>query len=219
MTLNFRTYLKLEQLKKQLSEAVESGEFPDRVFSFLSTASARHNPNAPWQNTVFCFLQTVKDTQPDSKLPLIKGVPQGKGKDAPWEYEGRSWAHWSHILARAYGWTLEYIGDLDYNEALARVQEILTEEQLEHEFYYGLSEVAYPYNKSIKKSVYKPLPRPYWMKVNVPPPAKQKFHRSMLPVGLVQDISGMPQELNPLRGHVEIIHQKKTEETEPAPDS
>ena len=214
MTLSFRTYLELESLKKNLVEAVETGEFPDKVFAFLSTASVSCDPKEKWQNTVFSFLKTVRESQPNPNLPLIKDSPKEKSKDAPWEYEGRSWAYWSHLLAKAYGWTLEYIGNLEFNDALARVQEILTDEQLDREFQYQLSEIAYPYNKSTKKSVFKPLPRPYWMKVSVEPPKMQKYRRDLLPVGLVQDVSGMPREMNPLRDYVEVP-EKKTKETNP----
>lgn len=214
MTLSFRTYLELESLKKQFSEATETGEFPEKIFAFLSVASASFDRKEPWQNTVFSFLKTVRDSQPNPNLPLIKDSPKEKSKDAPWEYEGRSWAYWSHLLAKAYGWTLEYIGNLEFNDALARVQEILTDEQLDREFQYQLSEIAYPYNKSTKKQHFKPMPRPYWMKASVQPVKAVKFRRDDLPMGLVKDESGMPREMNPLRDYVEVP-EKKTKETNP----
>lgn len=208
--LSFRKWLDLETQKKILLEAVDGGEFPDKVFAFLSTASVSFNEKDTWENSVFCFMTAVKELRPNDSLPLVKDAPKD-GKPADWDYEGRTWAYWSHVLAQAYGWTLEYIAELDVNEALSHIQEIFTDEHLEKEFYYGLSEVAYPYNKSTKKSVFKPMPRPYWMKPTAKPVKMQTFKKSMLPMGLVQDVSGMPDEYNPLRDYVE----KKTKETKP----
>jgi hypothetical protein len=213
--LSFRTWLNLESQKKNL-EAVETGEFPDKVFAFLSTASVPFKEADSWENTVFILTQVLRDFRPDNKLPILKDAPDdGKNKPASWDYEGRNWALWSHLLAKNYGWTLEYIGDLDVNEALARVQEILTDEQLEKEFIHSLSEVAYPYNKSTKKQHYKPLSRPYWMKAIAPEIKMVKFNREFLPMGLVHDMSGMPLEFNPLRDTA--IVQKKTEKTDAPP--
>jgi len=65
------------------------------------------------------------------------------------------------MLAKNYGWTLEYVSMLQVEEALAKIQEILVDEQLEHEFFYGLSEVAYSYDSSTKKSKFVPMPQSY----------------------------------------------------------
>ena len=216
--LRFRKWLSLEAHREQLTKAAESSDFPDKVFAYLSVAFDEYpNKPEPWENTVFSLLEGMR-LQPDKSLPFIKDAPKGQdGKPADWDYEGREWAYWSHLLAKHYGWTLEYIGGLDVNEALARIQEILTDEQLEREFYYGLSEIAYPYNKSTKKNHFKPLSRPYWMRPAVPKLKTVKFRRDMLPVGLVQDISGMPDEYNPIKDAVKNAQknaqsiQKKTE--------
>lgn len=209
----FKTYLELEQLRQQLSEATETGEFPDRMFAFLSVASVYPDPKETWINTVFSFTEVINGIQLNKKLPFIKDTPNKQEKPSPWDYEGRSWFYWSNLFAKTYGWSLEYIAELEVNDALALAQEILTEEQLDKEFLYGLSEIAYPYNSSAKKSIFKPMPRPYWMKAEIKPLKKYKFPRSMLPVGIIQDISGMPDEFNPLRDYV----QKKTEKTNPPP--
>jgi hypothetical protein len=213
--LSFRKWLNLETHKKQLM-ATESSDFPDRVFDYLSVAFGSVDKNEPWENSVFLLLKGFKDFQPDGKLPLLQDAPKEQQKPVSWDYDGRTWAYWSHLLAKSYGWTLEYIGKLDVNEALARVQEILTDEQLEHEFVYGLSEIAYPYNKSTKTQNFKPMPRPYWMKAVTPPVKTMKFRRDMLPMGIVQDISGMPSEYNPLRDYVQPKEKEETN-TSPSP--
>lgn len=215
MTLSFRTYLNLESLKKNLVEGAEGSEFPDKLFAYLSAASVPFNEKDEWKTPCFVFLKAVSELKPNQDLPFIKDTPKEGGKPASWDYEGRTWFYLSHLLAQAYGWTVEYIGNLDVNDALAYIQEILTDAQLDREFEYSLSEVAYPYNKSTKRSVYKPMPRPYWMKVAVQPLKKYKYPRSLLPMGVIQDISGMPSEFNPLRN--EII-QEKPKEINPPPN-
>lgn len=214
--LSFRKWLTLEEAKKKIQSATESGEFPDKVFDCLSVAlSQPANEKEAWENSVLSLSRVLKDTVPNQSLPLIKDAPTESGKPASWDYDGRGWFLWANMLCKAYGWTLEYVAELDFNDALALIQEILTDEQLEKEFYYGLSEVAYPFNKSTKKSIFKPMPRPYWMKAVSPPIKMQRYRADMLPQGMVIDTSGMPLNYNPLRDTV--IVQKKTEETKPAP--
>lgn len=217
--LSFRKWLDLEETKKLAATATESGEFPDRLFAYLSVAFARPaDQKEDWKNSVFSFLAAVKTFRPTADLPILKDIPTVRTKPASWEYEGRSWYYWLHLFASAYGWDADRVGNLDVNDALALAQEILTAEQLEHEFTHSLSEVAYPYNKSTKKSIYKPLTRPYWMKMVVPAPRKMKFRRDMLPLGIIQDVSGMPSEMNPLRDYIAQQNiQNKTEETDPPP--
>lgn len=162
---------------------------------------------------MFSFTKVINETQLNKKLPFVKDAPKESQKPAPWDYEGRSWFYWSNLFAKAYGWSLEYISELEVNDAFALIQEILTDEQLDKEFTYGLSEIAYPYNSSTKKSVFKPMPRPYWMKEDIKPLKKFKYARSLLPMGIIQDVSGMPSEFNPLRDYVQ-----KKEEINPPPN-
>ena len=85
-------------------------------------------------------------------------------KKPVWDYEGRTWYSWVHDLAHAYGWSMEYIAELDIDDASSLLQELIIDDQLEKEFYWMTSEIAYPYNESSKKSEFKPLDRPIWMR-------------------------------------------------------
>jgi hypothetical protein len=126
---------------------------------------------------------------------MLRDSPK-ESKPVDWDYDGRTWAYYSHLLAKAYGWTLEYVAEMDVNEALAHLQEIMTDDHLEKEFTYSLSEVAYPYNKSTKTSNFKPMTKPYWMR----PPMKQiptyKIRRDMLPQGRIVDLAGNPSQFS-----------------------
>jgi hypothetical protein len=128
---------------------------------------------------------------PRAKLPILTTKHTKEDKKLSWDYDGRTWNFYSHLLASNYGWTLEYIGKLGIDEVIAKIQEILTEEQLNKEFQWSMSEIAYPYNKSTKKSEFKPLKRPYWMLAEVTEIKKIKILKSLLPIGNVQDVSGM----------------------------
>lgn len=192
MTLKFREYIELEQLKKNL--ATERTEFPEQIFRFLSVANVSVKDNASWQETVVAFLEALRKTRPNEKLPLVKDSPKKEDKPSPWEYEGRGWFYWGNLFSKAYGWNLDYIANLDFNDALALAQEIMTDEQLEHEFAYSLSEIAYPYNRSTKKQTFKPMSRPYWMRPAFSEIKKVRVKRSLLPVGYGVDVSGLPPE-------------------------
>lgn len=192
-SLGFRKWIELENHKKLIAEAVEGSDFPDRVFDYLSTAFGDKKwDKKPWKTPVYSMADGFQKFNPKD-IPILH--PPKDGKKSDWDYEGRTWNHFSHLLASAYGWTLEYIGELDVNEAIGHIQEILTSEYLEQEFTHSLSEVAYAYNKNTKKSDYKPMPRPYWMRPTYDKPIKKfKIPKSLLPVGVGIDVSGLPEE-------------------------
>jgi hypothetical protein len=206
VSVTFKKWVLLEDIKKQLGETVEGVGFPEKVLDYLSIAYDRKPKEGYWKNTVFSMVEAFKEFSVDSSLPILN-QPPSKSKDEL-DYPNRTWNFYSHILANSYGWTLEYISDLDTNEALGHIQEILTGEQLEREFIYSLSEIAYPYNKSTKKGEFKPLTRPYWMRPLSKPVKKVKIKRTMLPMGHIVDASGLGSELG---GWNEII--QKNEET------
>lgn len=192
--LGFRKWIDLENHKKSISEAVEGNEFPDRVFDYLSAAFGdRGWEKKPYKTPVESLVKGFQTFNPDNSLPILHAPKSDRESDA--EYKGRTWNYFSHLLASAYGWTLEYIAGLDVNEALGHIQEVLTKEYLDQEFQHSLSEVAYVYNKSTKKSDYKPLPKPYWMRPIAKPIKRFRIKRSLLPVGYVIDSSGMAEQL------------------------
>lgn len=197
MDIGFRKWISLEQLKANFIKATEDESFPEKVYSYLSVAvdsPIKNLEKKDWQSSLLAMTDSLQRFAPDSSLPLLQGSSQNE-KPADWDYEDRAWAYHSHVLSKAYGWTLEYIAELDVNEALAHLQEILVDEQLEQEFEYGLSEVAYPYNSSTKKSEFKPMKRPYFMRKKVSTTIKKvRIRKSMLPQGRIIDLSGMPEE-------------------------
>lgn len=197
MNVGFRKWILLENKKTDILKATEDESFPEKVYSYLSVAvdsPIKKLENKDWQNTLLAMTDAMQRFAPDSSLPLLQGSPKNE-KPADWDYEDRAWAYHSHVLSKAYGWTLEYIADLEVNEALAHLQEIYVDEQLEQEFEYGLSEVAYQYEKSTKTSKFVPMKRPYFMRPKISTAIKKvRIRRDMLPIGRIIDISGMPEE-------------------------
>lgn len=186
-------------MKEKVIKAVRdnSDEFPTHLISFVSTAlriSPDHLENLPWEYVVDAFYKIVAKV-PIVKLPLTAGYIDTVS-NSPWDYEGRTWHLYSHLLAKAYGWKLDYISQLQVEEALAKIQEILTDEQLGREFIYSLSEIAYPYDQSTKKSTFQPLPRPAWMRTPIKPTQKLIMPLSSIPVGNVNN-DAVPEEDKP----------------------
>ena len=196
----FEQWLKQESLKEKIIKAVEAGsdEFPTHLLEFVSTAlriPVKYIANAQWEKVIEAFYQILLKS-PVVKLPLTEPHKSESNSKDDWDYEGRTWHLYSHLIASHYGWTLEYISQLYVLDALAIIQEILTEEQLEREFTHSLSEIAYPYDKSTKKSHYQPLPRPHWMRPKIKEVRRFKMPKGILPIGDV-DYSAIPDEIRP----------------------
>lgn len=116
---------------------------------------------------------------------LRKIVQKETNEKIGWEYSGRTWFVWLHLLASAYGWSINYIEYLDIDNAIALLQEILVDSQLKKEWEWSMSEIAYQYNEHTKTSKFVPLDRPEWMQPISKPVKKTKIRISDIPVGLV----------------------------------
>ena len=92
---------------------------------------------------------------------------------------------WLHLFAKAYGWSSEYIANLEIEDGVALLQEIIVDNQLQREWEWGMNEMAYPYNQMTKKSEFKPLDRPSWMQKKYEAPKKIKIPIHLIPLGNV----------------------------------
>lgn len=199
--LKFRAWIELEDKKEQLKKAVDEGnpDFPVKLVSFISTAlSIEDNEllKVPWESCLALFQEILIKNRPSISLPIIVEFQKEKSKPNDWDYEGRLWHLYSHLFAKTYGWNLDYIAQLDVNEALAKIQEILTDEQLEREFQWSMSEIAYPYDANSKTSKFQSLPRPFWMKPKINAPLKTRILKELMPMGAVI-YEGIDEELKP----------------------
>lgn len=186
----FRRWIELEELKEHFIRAAEEGtEFPLTLFRLLSAAlgiSPRHLQLIPWQRLLIAFNQVCLKNLPLIRLPLLTESSPIKAKKDAWDYEGRIWYLYSNMIAQSYGWTLDEISQLKVEDALAIIQEILTDEQLQREFAWGLSERAFSYDPKSKQSEFHALPRPYWMRPKIDMKVKKtKIPKMLMPVGMV----------------------------------
>lgn len=199
----FREWIELEEKQEAIVRAIEKVEerFPELITDFISIALSLDNEEIskkPWIEVIKLFSEVCSSLKINSNLPILHPPKEEHKKDA-WDYEGRGWHYYVHKIAKAYGWTMEYISFLRVEDALSQIQEILTNEQLEHEFLWGMSEASVTYDKFTKETKPNPLPRPYWMtqaKEADLPIQKMKIPKDMLPIGAV-DYSALPDEFKP----------------------
>ena len=191
-----RLWFALEDICSKLKEAVEGGDTQAvslLICSYLSAASCEDVEtfqNVVWEEAATAFADVRALNSPRLQFPLFN-----VGEDTPdmvsWDYKGRLWYLWVHLLAKAYGWTEECISELEIESGLAFIQETMVEDQLKKEWEWSLTELAYEYNQASKTSRYKPLPRPNWMRAIRKAPKKTTMLRMMLPYGPIENLSGM----------------------------
>jgi hypothetical protein len=187
-----RVWLQLEDIREQIARTADSKDrdgFVASIYSYLSVALSVDIDFSfmPWYEIVDAYMEIVLLHRPSFKFPFLTTAE--KSEKAPWDYEGRTWFHWSHMLANAYGWVVEYIAELDIDEAIAHLQEITTSDQMRKEWEWMLSRYSVSYDKR-GKGTFHDLKRPDWMKM-VKLQGKQKLgdkvfmKESMIPMGKV----------------------------------
>lgn len=197
--LTLKGWTALEGSKQDMDEAIKHKDFDKyylAIVQFIEMASSIPTKidwdRVPWFEAISVYSQAVVLNSPTIKFPVLTSTKEDN-KKLPWEYSGRSWYFWLHLLASNYGWEEEKIGELDIDTAIGLYQEILLGEQLEKEWTYSLSEMAYEFRPGSKTSTYKPLERPEWM---LPMSPKQlpiiKMRKDMMPIGNIVDMTEKP---------------------------
>ena len=187
--LKLREWLKLEDNRIRIKEAIESKDiedFAETVYSYISIAvgvSREELDSLPWYETVNILNLAQNVNSPKLEFALLNS--KTKAQTVKWDYEGRTWYIWANNLADTYGWSLEDIAELDVDDAIGLLQEIIISDQLEREWEWSLSEIAYSYNSSTKKSEFKELPRPDWMKEQREEIKPVRMPKFLMPVGKV----------------------------------
>lgn len=196
LRLPLRGWAKLESIKKKMDEAIKSGNtdlYADEVEKFLevTTSPKIEWEKVPWFEFVEILNLATVANSPTLDFPILNSKEESK--PLPWEYEGRAWYFWYDLFARNYGWDAETIGNLDIDDAIGLYQEISINDQLNKEWEWGLSEMAYPYDKNTKKSRFQPLGRPSWMTANLVPATLPvvKMLKAHMPMGNIVDVSNL----------------------------
>lgn len=185
--LTLKGWAAMEDLQRKIDSSAKEGnwsDIPELIFQTSELCFKRINRNSFWIESMELYLKSLKANSPTKKFPILSS--KEKSKPMPWEYQGRTWYFWLNTFAKLYGWEEKQIATLDIDDAIGLYQETIIDEQLEKEWDWGLSENAYEYNKTTKKSTFKPMPRPDWMAriVGKPKAVKtRKIAKNALPVG------------------------------------
>ena len=185
-----RVWLQLEDIREQIARAADSKNkdgFISLIYSYLSTALSDDIDfsHIPWYEIAEAYVEIVDLHRPFFDFPFLKSA--SNREKVPWDYEGRTWYSWSHMFAEAYNWSLEYIAELDVDDAIAHLQEIATSKQIRNEFEWMLSDKSVSYDKR-GKGTFHDLNRPDWMK-GIKREDKQQLgdkipmKKSMIPMG------------------------------------
>ena len=193
--LKLRKWAELEGIRKAIREYAKDGIYlpcVDLIYDTLRLCGVRGNfSKKPWFKTVEVYADCYQKNLPRLKFPILSG--EGSDETVPWEYQGRDWYWWLNILAGKYGWEAGRVAEMDIDDAIGLYQEMEAQDQLEKEWEHGLSELAYEYSPATKKSKYKPLDRPKWMRMTKEmlkkkPVIKTKILASMMPIGNIVNL-------------------------------
>jgi hypothetical protein len=191
----FGKWVRLEEQKNKILRTVEesSDDFPQEVFTFLSTVL--HLPvqlfhYSSWETVVKAFYLCVKMTACQLDLAIFSPTKDKPTKEA-WDYDGRMFNLYVHVLSSNYGWDVEYINNLPVATALSLIQEILLEDQLQKEFEWGMSDKSSYYDSTSKATKLNPLPRPGWMNRHIDPAKELKV--TNIPDGMKPAGNGISQ--------------------------
>jgi len=190
---SLKLWLTLEDQRVELHKAVVAHERANTskyLVSIVSTALSISEETlclCPWYEIAIAYKLISFTNLPRYDFPFLNSKVQDK-KEA-WDYEGRTWYIWSNIFADKYGWDLKTISELDVDDAIALAQEIAVDEQLEREWQWITSEIAYQ-----TKDGFKPLERPDWMRYNK---AQReipilKIRKDLMPSGVIIRYPGSP---------------------------
>lgn len=196
-----KSRLKLWTQLDEIQEKFLRDHDPHHILEFLerSTPKAQAFWEAvSWIEAITAFLSISSLNTVHLDLPLLTIKEQIKDQfSVPWDYPGRGWYIWLNIFAKEYGWRADYIAEMEVDDAFALLQEIEVDRQLEREWDWQTTELAYPYNKDTKKSEFKPLSRPVWMRPKVGPPKAKRIPKALMPIGNVIDLMKQYAESRP----------------------
>lgn len=195
--LKLRGWSWLEGLKNDMDIAISKNDYKQTfhcMVKFIEMAMVPYVPiqwdKVPWYEFIEIYSKAIELNSPTIEFPILKGS-KVENKKLPWEYPGRSWYFWLNLFARNYGWPEETIAEMDIDTAIGAYQEVVIDDQLQKEWEWGLSEIAYPYNQTTKNSEFKKLDRPDWMMPIIPKePQVIKMKKSFLPQGNIIDLQG-----------------------------
>jgi hypothetical protein len=190
----FKLWIELEEIQNHIIQAVEhkdANKISRYLCQYVSTACSipmEELTDAPWLEIARAYVSVMLENTIGIRLPFAQY--EIDKEEVSWEYEGRTWYTYAHRIAREFGWSLEYIGELEVDDAFALMQEMMIENQLHKEWEWSLSDRSYGKDKNSGQWRHFPLPRPPWMEDKPKEPEKILIPKSLLPVGNVISYRG-----------------------------
>lgn len=187
----FRKWIELEQIRDKIQTNLRnnsSEEASNAIIEYISQCididKDEVNQSA-WSEVAMAFVNIMSLNEPRFIPAYMRFVEQQKERKEIWDYDNRAWYVYAHMLAKEYGWTLDYSANLDIDDALKMIQEIMLEGQLRKEWEWTCSQNSVGYDSSTKQSKIIELPRPTWMRPAPAQPKKVKILKAHLPMGMV----------------------------------
>lgn len=187
-------FLRLQQARESINRGVEeaaNGWIVDGIFEFLRVSipdlEASKFYTSPWHDVFYAYsqIEELNRLPHGAEFAILKFPTKTSHRSVPWDNPLRAVIIWIHLIAKNYSWSRSEIEHMWPEEAIAFVQEIMADEQMDREFVHMLSAVAYEYNKTTKKSQYRPLARPMWMVMQSVDDVITMLRKDFLPVGNV----------------------------------
>ena len=177
-------WLILEELKNRIVE--DQGNAAKLMCEYLSSAICIGAwDEMPWLDVAKDFVLVASLNTPKGQYPIFN---QPKEQDiSRVRYNNWLWFMWANVMMTQYGWDLEYVSNLDIDDAISLIQEIQISTQDEREWEWVLSEKSVGYDERTKKSKFVPYDKPKWMQKPKEQivPRKIKIDPKMLPSGLI----------------------------------
>jgi len=183
--LRLKGWLEGESLREQINESKSTDEIVNNLYSYLTLIYGEEDwDKKTWEEIEMLYLSGIEINLPKIEFPMLSKSSETLEK-SPWEYIERTWYLWVNTLASKYGWSMEYIAELDIDDAIGLMQEIIIDDQLEKEWTWNLSELTYSYDAATKSSNHSEYPRPSWMTDTIKHPETYKIDKRMMPQGLI----------------------------------
>ena len=211
--LSFGDFLLLENYKLKLKKTIDLEEIKKILLDIIKLQTKKEFIDYKPIDVLRSVFQILNENRLRSEAVFLSPPPTDpneenvKPKKKRYDYDGRFFAQWIDILASAYSWSEQEILNMNIDRITYYIQEIMVNKFHEKEWNYRLTELAYHYDATNKKSTYKPLTPPYWMNDKI----DGKIHKTKIPINLlpygVQNISGYEK----LSRDVEEPKNEKTE--------
>jgi hypothetical protein len=181
-----KKWFELENIRSLIQkEAEQDRNVSSLICSYLDTAICRLRwDKLSWVTVVNDYAFALNIHRPKKKYPIFS---VSDDEESSKSVSDNSWYMWATLFADKFGWDLEYIAELDIDDAISLIQEILYSEQIRKEWEWGLSEKSTSYDKKTGKGKFVPYKRPKWMETEkeLKPARPVKILKSMLPVGVI----------------------------------